>query len=56
MTSQERAYWLSDALGLVYSAPLALLGVGWLAARTRLEPVSKHPLIFLLVVALVILF
>jgi serine phosphatase RsbU (regulator of sigma subunit) len=56
MTAQERAYWLGDAFGLAYSAPLALLGLAWLAARTRLETAAAHWPVFFLALALVAIF
>ncbi len=56
MTRQERLYWLGDAAGLAYAAPLAILGVGWLTSRTRLSLAREHWAALLLTAALVALF
>lgn len=46
---QERMSWLSDAAGLVYSVPLAIAGLIWLAARTDLQLAIKNAPVLLLV-------
>ncbi len=56
MTRQEKAYWMSDFFGLVYSAPLALIGILWLLSKTKIMLVQEHWLIILIVTGLIFLF
>jgi serine phosphatase RsbU (regulator of sigma subunit) len=56
MTRQEQAYVLSNLVGFLYSAPLALIGLVWLTAYTDFTPLRQVWPILLVVAGLVLLF
>jgi serine phosphatase RsbU (regulator of sigma subunit) len=53
---EDRSFWLSDVYGLIYSAPLAILGLVWLIAATRPPTNPGQWVIFLLSFLLVYIF